>query len=116
MPQTMTQTTVPDHHKRLEAVESKMAKADLKNVEVWKREVGQAIDYAIALSNRTQKEVWVALGHSDGAQLSRWIAATENAQLGPLFAIGWLRQSLVIALVGIGGAEVTTQITLRQRA
>lgn len=90
-----------------------MAKADLKDRETWKREIGQAVDYAISLSNRTQKEVWVALGHNDGAQLSRWIAATENAQLGPLFAIAWLRQPLVIALAGLAGEGVRIETVIR---
>ncbi len=118
MATTVATSTVPSHLQRLENLETRMVKANLKNVETWKRQVGQAVDYAISMANRTQKEVWAALGHSDGAQLNRWIAGTENPQLGPLFAIEWLRQPLVIALAGLAGdgVEVTTQITLRRPA
>lgn len=112
MGRSLPDAALTAHHKRFEKADV----ADLKNLESWRRQVGQAIDYAISLSNRTQKEVWVALGHNDGAQLNRWIAATENAQLGPLFAIDWLRQPLVIALAGLANAELTTQITFRRTA
>jgi hypothetical protein len=94
-----------------------MAKADLKKVEAsWREQIGQAIDYAISMSNRTQKEVWAALGHHDAAQLSRWIAGTERPQFDGLFAIEWLRQPLVIALAGLvgSGVEVQTTITLKR--
>lgn len=113
MPPTVATAGVPNHLQRLENLRATEAKHPLKNVEVWKQQVGQAIDYAISLSNRTQKEVWAALGHKDGAQLNRWIAATENAQLGPLFAIEWLRQPLVISLAGLAGGGVTVETVIR---
>jgi hypothetical protein len=66
--------------KRLEARKLAMARAQLKKVEVdpelatWRAAIGQAIDIAISQASKTQKECWVALGHNDGARLSRWIA------------------------------------------
>jgi len=94
-----------------------MAKADLKKLEShWRSQIGQAIDYAIAMANRTQKEVWVALGHEDGAMLGRWLTGAERPHLDKLFAIDWLRQPLVIALAGLAEAELTTQITFRRTA
>lgn len=115
MSQTVATSAVPEHRQRLENIEPRMAKADLKNLETARREIGQALDYAISLANRTQKEVWAALGHSDGAQLNRWIAGTERPQFDGLFSIEWLRQPLVIALAGLAGAGVEVETVIRVR-
>lgn len=93
-----------------------MAKA-VKKVEIgdWRQQVGQALDRAIARANRTQKEVWAALGHNDGAQLNRWIAGTERPQFDALFAIAWLRAPLVIELAKMAGAGIEIETTVRIR-
>jgi hypothetical protein len=93
------------------------AKADLKELEVWKHALGHAIDAAISMANRTAKECWVELGHEEGSRLSRWIAGTERPVFEALFAIGWLRQPLVIALAHLAeGVEVETTIRIRRSA
>lgn len=111
----MREQVEPSHRQRLENVPTSMAKADLKNVETWRRRIGDALDYAISTANRTQKEVWAALGHSDGSQLNRWIAGTERPQFDALFSIEWLRQPLVIALAGLAGAGVEVETVIRVR-
>lgn len=113
MANTVAAAVPPNHLQRLENIRATEAKGHLKNVETWKRQVGQAVDFAISQANRTQKEVWAALGHNDGSQLNRWIAGTENPQLGQLFAIEWLRQPLVIALAGLAGGGVTVETVIR---
>ena len=114
---TIANSAVDRLRQRLENVRPEPAKADLKKLEEqWKQQIGAAIDYAISQANRTQKEVWVALGHNDPSQLNRWIAGTERPHFDKLFAIEWLRQPLVIALAGLGGCgvEVQTTITLKR--
>lgn len=95
-----------------------MAKA-LKELETpWREQVGHAIERALELAGKTQKEGWVLLGHKDGSQLSRWIAGTERPQFDALFAVEELRVPLVVALASLAGhgVEITTQITVRRRA
>lgn len=94
-----------------------MAKADLKNLE-WREQVGLAIEKALKLAGKTQKEAWVLLGHNDGAQLNRWIKGTERPQFDALFSVEELRQPLVVALAGLAGAgvEIATSITIRRTA
>lgn len=119
MPRTVAAEVIAAHRQRLENVAPVMAKADLNFLETtWKQRVGQAVETAISMANRTQKETWAALGHNDGAQLNRWLAGTERPQFDALFAIDWLQQPLVIALAGLAGqgVEVTTHIQIRRSA
>lgn len=119
MPRTITAQLSKTHLQRLENVSPVMAKADLNFVETsWREQIGKAIDEAIALANRTQKEVWAALGHQDGAQLNRWLSGKERPQFDALFAVEWLRQPLVIALAKLAGegVEITTHIQIRRSA
>ena len=101
---------------RFDQVDLHMAKADAKKLGSWDSQIGQVIDYAISLSNRTQREVWEAMGANDGSDLSKWIAGTRTPDFARLFAIDWLRQPLVIAFAGLANAELTTQITFRRSA
>ena len=111
---TVAVPAVPDHLQRLENLRPEMAKVELKKLEThWREQIGQAIDYAISLANRTQKEVWVALGHEDGAMLGRWIAGSERPHFDKLFAIEWLRKPLVIALAGLAGQGVSLETVIR---
>lgn len=119
MPRTITAQLGASHHKRLENVSPVMAKADLNFIETpWRQQIGAAIEEAIAMANRTQKEVWAALGHQDGAQLHHWLSGKERPQFDALFAVEWLRQPLVIALAKLAGegVEITTHIQIRRSA
>ena len=108
------------HRNSLEDVEPRMAKVDLKPVEHYpetpdfRRAIGVAIERAISLSGLTKKEIAGLIGHSDQAQLSRWIAGTERPQFDQLFAVEVLRWSLVCALADLAGGELIT--TIRRRA
>lgn len=95
-----------------------MAKADLKNLEkVWREEIGRAIQRTFAMAGVSQKE-GAALLERDQAQVARWIAGAERAQIDTLFAVDALRHHLIIALAELAGAavEVTTQIRVRRVA
>jgi hypothetical protein len=102
---------------RLENVRPRQAKADLKNLEPWREQVGGAIQRALSLAGLTQKEGWVLLGHNDGARLNRWIAGSERPQFDALFAVERLRPALVIALSELAGEDVTinTVVTIRRK-
>ncbi len=91
-----------------------MAKVSERKVPSWELQIGQAIEAAISMSNRTQKEVWVEMGYESGAQLNQWIAGVRPADFAKLFAIGWLRKPLVICLAGLVD-EIQVETTLRMR-
>lgn len=117
MPNSLPTSAVNRLRERLETPAPTMAKADLKEREPrWRADVGQALDRGIKLAGRNQKDTWVALGHNDGAQLSRWIAGTERPQFDVLFAVDWLRQPLVIALAALAELEVETTIRVKRFA
>lgn len=101
--------------KRLSEIDLRMAKVSANKVCVsWDRQVGQAIEAAIARSNRTQKEVWMEMGYTTGADLSQWCSGDKTANFAKLFAIEWLRIHLVICLAGLCD-EVQIETTLRMR-
>jgi len=100
---------------RLERVRPAMAKVLKKVEKSWRQRVGLAIDRAISLAGLTQKEVWVRLGHSTGAQLNRWIAGTERPQFDALFALDDLQKPLVISLATLAGLPVRTSIEFEER-
>jgi hypothetical protein len=101
---------------RFDDVELRMAKAVKKVDERWKTLIGEVIDYAIARTNRTQKEAWVAMGHNDGAELNRWIAGQATPRFAELFAVDWLRVDLVIALASlVEGIETETTLRIVMR-
>ena len=57
----------------------------------------------------------VALGHSEGAQVNRWIRGTERLQFDALMAVDWLRRPLLLALAELdGGVVIRTHITLEE--
>lgn len=91
-----------------------MAKVEAKKVGSWDQQIGQAIEYAISMTNRTQTEVWRALGHNDGSELSKWCAGTRTADFAKLFSIVWLRKSLLVSLAGLV-EEIQVETTLRMR-
>lgn len=76
-----------------------MAKADLKNLEIadCRPLIGHAIQRALSLIGWSQKEASGRIGR-EPAQLARWIAGTERAQLDALWAVCELQKPLVIAL------------------
>lgn len=106
-----------------------MAGADLKNLasplatlqterrdaqRAWRDRVGAAVERALQLAGKTQKEAWALLGHTNGAQLSRWCNGTERPQFDSLFAVEALRQPLAQALAEMAGAEVAVTVTIRR--
>jgi len=77
--------------------------------------LGVALARALSLAHRSQKELWVALGHSEGAQVNRWIRGTERLQFDALMAVDWLRRPLLLALAELdGGVVIRTHITLEE--
>ncbi len=111
---SMTNPRVERLRKRLEGRNQTQAKAGLAESDEMRQRIGQAIRYAIARAGRTQKEVWVELGHSEGARLSRWIAGTERPALEALFAVPWLQQPLVLAFAELAGFAIQTEIVLKR--
>ena len=111
---TLPTSSVSALDKRFDEVEVRMAKVVKKSDDAFRRDIGQAIEYALSLSNRTQKELWVAMGHNDGAELNRWIAGEANPRVWQLFSVDWFRKQFVIALAGLVD-EIQVETTLRMR-
>lgn len=115
---TIATSAVQKLDKRLSEIRATEAKPVGNKVSTspseWDRQLGQALDYAFSLTNRTQKEIWVALGYESGAQVSLWISGERKPDFAAMFAIEWLRRPLVIALAGLAEAEVTTEIRWRR--
>ena len=109
MPTTLATSTVESPRQRLENVRATEAKGHLKKLEIERRQViGRVIARAIKFAGRDDKDVWVALEHPDGAQLSRWIRGTERPQFDRLFAIDWMRVPLLLAFAQAAGIEIET--------
>jgi hypothetical protein len=95
---------------------AELGRGDLKKVAPWRARIGGTLDRALSLAHRNQKDLWVALGHSNGAQVNRWIAGTERMQLDALLAVDWLRQPLALAIAELAdGVVITTSITFEAR-
>jgi hypothetical protein len=94
-----------------------MAKADLKNLETGRVQIGRAILRCFALAGVSQKEAAVLL-QRDPAQVQRWTAGSERPHVDAIFGVAVLRQPLIIALAEMVGAgvDVETTITIRRIA
>jgi predicted XRE-type DNA-binding protein len=112
MPPTVATSAVPSPLSRLETVVRRPAKANLKNLDVWKVMVGTAVQRCFSLAGLTQKEA-AALVNVDQAQVARWIAGKERPQLDALFAAEALRQPLVQALAELAEAEIVVTVRLK---
>lgn len=114
--------TVPDpasarHLQRLENVSVVMAKAELKNLETGRAQIGRAVLRCFALAGVTQKE-GAALLNRDAGQVQRWIVGSERPQFDVIFGVVKLRQCFVVALAEMAGegVEVKTTIEIRRIA
>lgn len=106
-------------HTDLASIPMRMQKAGLESSEKpWRERVGAAIARALQFAGLTQKEAWALLGHTNGAQLSRWISGLERPQFDALFAVDALRQPLIVAFAELAGAavEIETVIKVRKTA
>lgn len=105
-------------HLRLPEKCARPAKAELRKAEeLWRAEVGRAVERAKNLTGLSLKEFADKVGRNE-RQVARWIAGDERPQFDALFAVELFRQPLVIAfaeLIG-QGVDVQTQITIRRPA
>lgn len=115
MSNSMADPSAATLRNRLDGIRATEAKPLKKLEEPWRERVGGAIDRAISLAGLTQKEAWVLLNHSDGAQLSRWIAGTERPQFDALFSVEQLQRPLVVSLAKLAGITVRTSIEFEER-
>lgn len=118
MAPTVTAAASVNPLSRLESVSPSPAKADLKNREnVGKGLIGRAISRCFNLAGITQKEA-AAKVDRDVAQVARWIAGTERAQIDAIFSVEELRRPFVIALAELvgEGVEVETVVRVKRRA
>ena len=94
-----------------------MAKADLRKPDMWREQIGGAIQRAMSLRGWSLKELAGAVDR-DERQCARWIDGTERPQFDTLFGVETFRQPLIVALAELAGAgvEVTTAITIRRIA
>lgn len=120
MPQTLPNTTSPAHRLSLEQVTPRMAKVapageakDLKDLEAeGRRDFGRVLERCIKLANLNSEQAARRLG-LDPAQLSRWIAGTENVQCWRLHQDDVLGPALIAAQAeATDSATVETVITL----
>ena len=111
---SIANSAVRRHRNSLDDVTPKMAKAEFKNLELedFRAEIGRAIQRAISIAGRSQKEVAGLIG-CDVAQMARWIAGTERPQFDRLFAVEELRWPLIQGLAALAQAEVITEIRRR---
>jgi len=123
MPTILSAPSTPAHRLLSEIPTGRMAKADLKNVDVCLRAgIGRCIERARKSLGWSQKELKAAIEQAtaaprDIAQLSRWEAGKERPQLDVLFAVVELRGPLVIELARLSDAvDVFTTIMIRRLA
>lgn len=100
------------HVNPLEAVRPVMAKADLNELEAWRRQVGAAVARCFALAGLTQKEAAARLA-KDPAQVARWIAGLERPHVDLLLSVPELRQPFVLAMCELAGADVEIETVIR---
>lgn len=81
-----------------------------------KRELGQALEWALDRARITKQDAAFRMGYTDSGVIGRWISGVENMQLAKLRLIGdGFFQEFVIALAQTcAGVEVKTQITLQK--
>lgn len=93
------------------------AKASLRkaDVDVWKPQIGRALQRAIALCGWSLKEFAGAVDR-DPRQCARWLDGSERVQLDAVFGVEALRQPFCQALSELAGAEVRVVITIRRSA
>ena len=80
----------------------------------YRREMGQAFEWALDRARITKQEAAFRMGYTDSGVIGRWTSGVENIQLARLRRIGDpFFQEFVIALAQTcAGVEVKTQITL----
>lgn len=115
MAQTLATATGRRHLDRFENGPLVMAKADLKNLEVWRESIGKAVERCFALAGVSDKEGAALIGRDQG-QIGRWIKGTERPQLDAIFAVEKLRQPFAQALAEMSGAEVEVTVRMRRSA
>lgn len=113
MSSTVNDPSDARHLSRLENLSPVMAKADLKNLETGRAQIGRAVLRCFALAGVSQKE-GAALLNRDAGQVQRWIVGSERVQLDAVFAVEQLRQPFVQALGELAGADVRVVITIRK--
>lgn len=93
------------------------AKAPLRNADVWKPQIGIALQRAVSLVGWSLKEFSAAVNR-DPRQCARWISGVEPTPLAVIFSVSALRGPFVIALAEVSGDEVSivTTITVKRVA
>jgi len=81
-----------------------------------KRELGQALEWALDRSRIVKQDAAFRMGYTDSGVIGRWISGAENIQLIRLRLLGDdFFQEFVIALAQTcAGVEVKTLITLQK--
>ena len=86
--------------------------------EAYRREIGQAFEWALDRARLTKGEAAYRMGYADQGVIGRWVSGTERVQLDKCRLLGpTFYQEFVIALAQTcEGVEVRTQITLLKAA
>lgn len=118
-----SRSAVAQHRLNCEMPSPRMAKADLKKIEVgFRREIGRCVAKARKVLDLSQKELCERIEKATGeardvAQLSRWEAGTERPQFDVLFSVEEFRQPFVIALAALEGSfEIVTELRVKRTA
>lgn len=93
-----------------------MAKANVRIPDIaWNEQIGRAISQAIANVRWTSKEAAAKVGVDD-AEFGKWLSGARRPQFDKLFAVAELREPIVIALAGLAGFRITTQLSTERTA
>jgi hypothetical protein len=107
---------VPAHPVLPDIGKARMAKVDARIPDIsWNERIGAAIQRAVALVGWTNKEAAAKVGVDD-AEFGKWLSGGRRPQLDRLFAVEELREPVVVALAGMIGAEIQTEIRFPRRA
>lgn len=117
MPPTFANAAVSRHPVLPDIGRPTMAKANVQSLDIdWSREIGGAIQRAVALVGWSNKEAAAKVGVDEG-EFGKWLSGARRPQLDRLFAVEELRQPLIVSFAELAGDDVsiTTQITVRRR-
>ncbi len=105
------------HHKRLEDVRCKPAKAVKEIENGWRASFAFAVQRCFDIAGVSQKEA-AALLNRDVAQLSRWMSGDERPLWDAIFSVERFQVPAVQAIAELAhvGVEIETVVRLRRQA
>lgn len=118
MPQSLSPSNRPRHVLSLDNVPTRMAKADVKNLDVandadWRQLVSHALRRAVSVAGLSDKEAAAQVG-VDAGEFAKWLGGERRPHVDRVLAAEQLRQPFLTELARLDtNVEIVTEIRWR---